>query len=179
MNPSAADTELLTLARRGDQAALQQLLARSHCDLQRFSRRVCANAQDAEDATQVALWQLHQKIGTLQILAAFAGWLFRIVERECRRLLRLSQRAVPIDESTLAAAIEPAAPLDLRSDLVAAIAALPPIYREILVLRDIEEQTAPEAALHLGISVQAAKSRLHRARMLLREAFGGSTAARE
>ena len=174
MNPSAGDTELLALAQRGDPAALQRLLAQSRGDLQRFSRRVCANAQDAEDAAQVALWQLHQKIGTLQVLAAFAGWLFRIVERECRRLLRLSQRAEPIDESTLAAASAPAVPLDLRRDLAAAIAALPPIYREILVLRDIEEQTAPEAAQHLGITVQAAKSRLHRARMLLRETLGAA-----
>ncbi|MGE4076578.1 MAG: RNA polymerase sigma factor, partial [Reyranella sp.] len=57
----------------------------------------------------------------------------------------------------------------LQRDLGAMIAALPALYREVLVLRDIEEFTTPEAAAELGISVDAVKSRLHRARRLLRE----------
>lgn len=65
-------------------------------------------------------------------------------------------------------AIDPV-PVGLQRDLGAMIAALPNLYREVLILRDIEELTAPEAASELGISVEAVKSRLHRARSLLRE----------
>jgi RNA polymerase sigma factor (sigma-70 family) len=54
------------------------------------------------------------------------------------------------------------------------IAALPDLYREVLILRDVEELTAPEAAAQLGVSVEAVKSRLHRARGMLREKLLGS-----
>jgi RNA polymerase sigma factor (sigma-70 family) len=65
-------------------------------------------------------------------------------------------------------------PTDLRRDLGIMIAALPDLYREVLILRDIEELTAPEAAAQLGVSVKAVKSRLHRARGMLREKLLGS-----
>lgn len=166
---SRIDATLVVAAKAGDAAALDRLLAVSQPDLMRFARRTCATTEDAEDAVQAALWQLHRRIGTLRVIAAFASWLFRIVERECRRLLGLQRPAVPIDqvpESRLA--IDPV-PVGLRRDLGAMIAALPNLYREVLILRDIEELTAPEAASELGISVEAVKSRLHRARSLLRE----------
>ena len=87
---------LVTAARAGDPAALDRLLAVSQPDLLRFARRTCANAEDAEDAVQAALWQLHRRIGTLRVIAAFTSWLFRIVERECRRLLGLQRRTVAL-----------------------------------------------------------------------------------
>lgn len=165
------DTALVDAARAGDAVALTRLLDLSQRDLRRFARRSCATSQDAEDAVQVALWQLHRRLGALRVIQAFMGWLFRIVERECRRLLRLSQRAEPLDDAAQAHSAQPALPLDLRRDLSRAIAALPPIYRETLILRDIEELTAPEAAQQLGITVEAVKSRLHRARSLMRDAL--------
>jgi RNA polymerase sigma factor (sigma-70 family) len=168
---NAIDPALIDSARSGDAAALSRLLDLSQRDLRRFARRSCATSQDAEDAVQVALWQLHRRLGALRVLQAFTGWLFRIVERECRRLFRLAQRTEPLDESQAYEPAQPALPLDLRRDLSRAIAALPTIYRETLVLRDIEELTAPEAAQRLGISVDAVKSRLHRARGLLRAAL--------
>lgn len=165
------DPALVDSARAGDAAALARLLDLSQRDLRRFARRSCATSQDAEDAVQLALWQLHRHLGALRVLQAFMGWLFRIVERECRRLLGLSQRNQPLDDALLAGLAQPGVPLDLRRDLSRAIAALPPIYRETLILRDIEEFTAAEAADQLGITVEAVKSRLHRARGLLREAL--------
>lgn len=166
---SRVDATLVVAAKAGDAAALDRLLAVSQPDLMRFARRTCATTEDAEDAVQAALWQLHRRIGTLRVIAAFASWLFRIVERECRRLLGLRRPVVPIEqvaESMLA--VDPV-PVGLQRDLGAMIAALPKLYREVLILRDIEEMTAPEAASELGISVEAVKSRLHRARSLLRE----------
>ena len=168
------DGGLVAAAKAGDAAALDHLLAVSQPDLMRFARRTCANAEDAEDAVQAALWQLHRRIGTLRVIAAFATWLFRIVERECRRLLGLQRRTVPIEDApAMALAVDPV-PTDLRRDLGAMIAALPDLYREALILRDIEELTAPEAAAQLGISVEAVKSRLHRACGMLREKLLGS-----
>jgi RNA polymerase sigma factor (sigma-70 family) len=163
------DGTLVAAARAGDAAALDRLLAASQPDLRRFARRTCATSEDAEDAVQAALWQLHRRIGALRVIAAFTSWLFRIVERECRRLLGLQRQTVPLDEAPPSALRLDPVPADLRRDLGAMIAGLPDLYRQVLVLRDIEELTAPETAAQLGLSVDAVKSRLHRARSLLRE----------
>lgn len=165
---------LIEAARQGDPAALERLLALSRRDLKRFARRSCASAEDAEDAVQVALWRIHRKIGTLRVIQAFSSWLFRLVERECRRLLRLNAGTQALDEAALAELPLEMVPLDLRRDLSAAIAALPPLYREALILRDIEELSAIEAAERLGITVEALKSRLQRARSSLRTALSNS-----
>lgn len=163
------DSHLVEAARAGDAAALDRLLSASQPDLMRFARRTCRNAEDAEDAVQTALWQLHRRIGTLRVIAAFAGWLFRIIERECRRLLGLQRPTLPIDAVPEAALAVDAIPSGLRRDLGAMIANLPEAYRRVLVLRDIEELSAPEAAEQLGLSDEAVKSRLRRAREMLRE----------
>lgn len=163
------DAALVEAAKAGDPGALDRLLAVSQPDLLRFARRTCANAEDAEDAVQAALWQLHRKIGTLRVIAAFTSWLFRIVERECRRLLGQQRQTLPLDQLPESAVRLDPVPIDLRRDLGAMIAALPDLYREVLILRDIEELTAPEAAAQLGVSAEAVKSRLHRARGLLRD----------
>lgn len=168
-NLARIDAALVQAAKAGDAAALDRLLAVSQPDLLRFARRTCANAEDAEDAVQAALWQLHRRIGTLRVIAAFASWLFRIVERECRRLLELQRQTLPLEQLPEQALRLDPVPIDLRRDLGAMIAALPDLYREVLILRDIEELTAPEAAAQLGVSPEAVKSRLHRARSLLRE----------
>lgn len=163
---------LVEAARSGDRAALAQLLHDCQPDLRRFARRTCATTEDAEDAVQLALWQLYRQIGALRTVATFARWLFRIVERECFRLFRragrtdMGERSVDVDADALAA---PAIPHDLRLDLARAVERLPAVYREVLVLRDIQELTAPEVAAELSLSLAAVKSRLHRARAMVRE----------
>lgn len=165
----ALDAQLVEAAFQGDARALDQLLIAMQPDLKRFARRTCSTSQDAEDAVQVALWTLHTKIHTLKKLSALAAWTFRIIERECFRLVSIFRKTVPLSESLENALLQAPVPHQLRRDLAAAIAALPPHYREILILRDIEELSAPEAAAHLNISVAAVKSRLHRARNLMRD----------
>ncbi|MBH9578287.1 RNA polymerase sigma factor [Inhella proteolytica] len=161
---------LIEAAQRGEAAALTELLAVCQPDLRRFARRSCRQAEDAEDAVQHALWQLYRKLGALRTVATFASWLFRIVERECRRQWRGRETAEPLDE--LPEAEQPAAaglPIDLRLDLQRALAALSPPHREVLLLRDVQELSAPEVAAQLGLSLEAVKSRLHRARAQLRK----------
>ncbi len=162
------DPALLAAACGGDSAAVDRLLAEVQPDLRRFARRTCATSADAEDAVQAALWKLHRQVGALRVMQAFVGWIFRIVERECYRLFRAA-RAEPLGdalEQSLSAAPVPQA---LRLDLVRAIAALPEAYRAVLVLRDIDELSAPETAALLGLTQAAVKSRLHRARAMMRE----------
>lgn len=166
-----ADATLVDAARQGDHGAIVRLLSVCQPDLKRFARRTCATSEDAEDAVQVALWQLYRKIGALRAAATFATWLFRIVERECFRLFRGGRREESLedlgDDKLLAAA--PRIPQDLQIDLARAIERLSPPYREVLILRDVHELTTPEVAAQLGLSIEAVKSRLHRARGSVRE----------
>lgn len=164
-----AQTLLIEAAARGDSGAVSNLLSICQPDLKRFARRTCSNTEDAEDAVQVALWQLYRKIGALRTAATFATWLFRIVERECYRLYR--GRTVADSLDGLAEQDQPSAPTlptDLRLDLIRAMERLTPPYREVLLLRDVHELTAPEVAAQLGLTLDAVKSRLHRARAQVR-----------
>ncbi|MBB1651571.1 MAG: RNA polymerase sigma factor [Delftia acidovorans] len=166
-----ADAPLIEAARQGDRDAIVRLLSVCQPDLKRFARRTCSNAQDAEDAVQLALWQLYRRVGALRATAAFATWLFRIVERECWRLLRGRGRTESLDAPDAPPMNLAAAPIPhgLRLDLARAMERLSPPYREVLILRDVHELTAPETAAQLGLSVEAVKSRLHRARAKVRE----------
>src|SRR3954469_5106615 len=179
MKASTLAPELIEAAQRGEAGAIEALLAASTPDLLRFARRLCAAPQDAEDAVQNALWILHRKVGMVRAVPAFAGWLFRVVARECRRLMR--KAGLPLDDAGVEATAVPRIPNELRRDLAAAIEALPEAYRTVLIMRDIEEMTAPEAADILKLSPEAVKSRLRRAREEVRDRllaggyFGGES----
>lgn len=164
-----AEPQLVEAACGGDAAAVERLLVVCQPDLRRFARRACSTREDAEDAVQIALWQLYRKIGALRTAATFASWLFRIVERECYRLFHARERLEAMDQSLEKVLRQEPLPVELRKDLIAAIASLAEPYRRVLILRDIDELTAPEAAEQLGVSIDAVKSRLHRAREMVRE----------
>ena len=120
----------------------------------------------------MALWRLYKNIGALRTAATFVTWLFRIVERECFRLLRGRGRTESLADVSDADMPEARlVPVALRIDLARAVEQLAPPYREVLILRDLHEFTAPEVAVQLGISVEAVKSRLHRARSQVRSAL--------
>jgi len=87
-----AEASLAEAARQGDPGAIAHLLSVCQSDLKRFARRTWATTEDAEDAAQLALWQLYRKIGALRTATTCATWLFRIVERECFRLFRGGSR---------------------------------------------------------------------------------------
>ena len=167
MKASTLTPGLIEAAQRGEDGAVEQLLAATRPDLQRFARRLCAGPEDAEDAVQRALWTLHRKVGALRAVPAFAGWLFRVVARECYRLMRRAGLAADHgDVETIAAS---RIPRELQRDLAKAIEALPDADRRLLIMRDIEQMTAPEAAEALNLSLDAVKSRLRRARQQVRE----------
>jgi RNA polymerase sigma factor (sigma-70 family) len=99
--------------------------------------------------------------------------MFTIIRRECLRLIERGRRSEHDHQAEPPTATRDAfdAIADKRrADLLAeALIALEPSHRDVILLRDIEELSAPEAATRLGISVEALKSRLHRARVELRE----------
>lgn len=160
---------LINAACTGDKQALSELLTVCQPDIKRFARRTCSTSEDVEDAVQIALWQLHKKIGTLRTIATFASWLFRIVERECYRLFKARLPTNDDDGSSLENMAAPFTDIALRLDLTHSIMSLPPIYRTVLIMRDIEEFTAPEVADKLEISIEAVKNRLHRARAMVKD----------
>lgn len=164
---------LLSAAQAGDVAALNELVAMHRRGVYRFGLQVCRTTEDAEDAVQETLWAATRAIKTFRGTAtSIASWLFTIVRRECLRLIERRQHA-PLEDDDFAddaAHPEDALLAQRRAALLAnALAALEPQHREVLLLRDIRELGAPEAAAALGISVDALKSRLHRARVSLRD----------
>lgn len=163
---SSVSAELIESARQGDALALERLLALCQPDLQRYARRTCAT-EDIEDAVQDALIILYRRLGGLRALSAFSGWVFRIVKHECLRRMKSRHDYTQLNEAI--DACPAAGDLDLCLDLVRSIRSLPPLYRDVLVLRDVTELSAEETAEKVGASVQAVKSRLHRARYLVRE----------
>lgn len=138
-------------------------------DIRRFARRTCSTTEDVEDAVQFTLWQLHRKIGTLKTISSFTSWLFRIIERECYRLFKVRQSKNIEARADIDKLSASSSEIDLKIDLTNAIISLPLIYRQVLILRDIQEYSTPEVAEKLGITVEAVKSRLHRARLMVKE----------
>jgi RNA polymerase sigma factor (sigma-70 family) len=164
------DERLVNAACAGDKDAIDALLILHHTDVRRFARTLCATPEDAEDALQETLWIVSRKIGTLKAASAFISWIFTIVKRECYRLLRIRQKEVPIEHipEPLDEGFQDGDRSHIAQEIAVAIQKLPPIYRQVLVMRDLEEMTAVEVADVLGTTVEAVKSRLHRARNTLR-----------
>jgi RNA polymerase sigma factor (sigma-70 family) len=169
--PSAELThDLIGRAQAGDPASLARLIQLCQPDVRRYARRHCSNAADVEDAIQEVNIVLMRHLGGLRAAGAFLRWLNVAVLRMCLRLaLRFSGRHTEISEIADDARFSTMPVLDLRHDISAAIAALPEIYREVVILRDFEELSMKEIAARLAIEVSAAKVRLHRAREMLRE----------
>lgn len=137
--------------------------------------RVCGNQADAEDVLQEALLNAYQALPTLRDRAAFQAWLVTIARNVCTRLRKkealrpILQLPVPDmlpgeDPSAESRLID----RDIEGCVRAALGRLPPHYRRVIELRDIEGVAASAVAHELGITVPAVKSRLHRARNLLR-----------
>jgi len=183
MAVNTTDPALLHAAQQGDTSALEALLAAHREIVFRYGLRFCRTTEDAEDAVQETLWAAARSIEKFRQAAAITTWLFAIVRNTCHRLLRQHR-----GEDDLADVLHTLPdPRDLIEDQVAAeqveriladaISHLTADHREVILLRDVEGLTAPEAASHLSISVHALKSRLHRARAELRTSLSGLASA--
>jgi RNA polymerase sigma-70 factor (ECF subfamily) len=163
------DLRLLESARGGDAGAIAALLAVAQPNIRRYARRSC-RADDVDDAVQEALWLVQRRVGTLRAVTSFAGWLLAVVRRECLRLARrMGGHWVEVESIENDACFAQQSQDDLRIDLARAIESLPEHYRQVLLLRDVEESTIDETAAVLQLTREAVKARLHRARLMVRE----------
>ena len=180
-----SDENLLDAARTGDRRALEKLLDRHQRRVYRFGLKMCRDPEDAKDVLQDTLLAVARGVKDFRGASSMSTWLYTIARSFCIKKRRRSKYA-PAEEESLdtepgqeARAIadeargpeESLAGRQIEAALEEAIGSLQPIYREVLVLRDVEGFTAPEVAEVLGITVEAVKSRLHRARMTVREAI--------
>ena len=160
-------SNLILAAQTGDSASVERLLAVCQADARRYARRHC-HASDVDDAVQETLLIISRKVKGLKA-AAFSSWLFVVIKRECRRFERLMFRHEPLPDELAEELLLSRPDASLRIDLARALESLPAHYLEVVLLRDFEELTIGEISLRLGEQPGAVKSRLHRARELVRE----------
>ena len=164
------DGVMFAAAQAGDPAALERVLRELQPDIRRYARRQCHRTSSIEDVVQEALIVLYRRVGSVRDPLAVAGWIFRVVSRLCMlSVLGLIRGAEALSERHEAAHFAQMPQDDLRIDLVRALESLPAIYREVILLRDMEQLTIGEVADRLAITREACKSRIHRGRALLRE----------
>jgi RNA polymerase sigma-70 factor, ECF subfamily len=179
---------LVASAREGDRAAFDELVRRTYVDTYTLAMRLTANEEDARDVVQESYLRAWKGIKRFRGDAQFSTWMYRITanaaatlvqKRRGRRAESLDTVDEPIDtsiEGQPEAAAESAIGLE---DLARAVAALPPKLRSTVVLKDVYGLSHEAIAEDLGISVAAAKVRLHRGRKRLRDVLfeeGGRSA---
>ena len=189
------DRVLIVGLQRGDPASIRQLAELYGPRIHQLALRHMKNREDAEEVTQDVLMKVYRKIGAFRGDSALSSWIYRITFNTAMSRLRQhrSERVAEQERDRALASFEasasdagalrkPADPADwsnmpdeemlraeLRGALEVAVRELPEIYREPVILRDLQGLTTEEASTRLKLKDQTLKSRLHRGRLLLRE----------
>jgi RNA polymerase sigma-70 factor (ECF subfamily) len=182
---------LIRGAAAGDRDAMERLLVRAEEVAYRFSL-VCGHPEDAEDVMQDALLKTYQHVGSIVEPDAFRTWLYTTVRNAClmkrRRHVGEPAHFVSLEQgvpethgiTTPVEVADPSRPADeklidagMDARLRHALNALPPLYRMIVVMREMEGLSTREVATVTGISEANVKTRLHRARLMLRRHMEG------
>lgn len=171
--------ELVAAARDGDQGAFEELVRQTYVSTYTLAFRLTGNEEDARDVVQETYLRAWKAIRRFRGDAQFSTWLYRITANTSSTMTktRSRTRADSLDEGTAEVVEErlfanPEASSEaaaLHQRLSAAVAELPPKLRTIIVLKDVYDLPHEVIADELGISVAAAKVRLHRARKRLRD----------
>jgi RNA polymerase sigma-70 factor (ECF subfamily) len=176
------DRELIAAARAGDRVAIDELLARYEQPIYRFGLRMCGDEESAREVLQETMLAAFRHLPGFRGDAALSTWLYQIARSFCIKERRGERPRAELDEQLA----DPAPPPDRQAHarqigaaLAEAIRSLPADQREVLVLRDVEGLSAEEAASVVGVEVGALKSRLHRARLAMREHLAGVLDARQ
>jgi len=189
-----ADAELVELAQRGQRGAFRELMQRCNQRLFRVARAVLRDDAEAEDVVQEAYTHAFAHLATFRGEASASTWLTRIVLNEANG--RLRRRRPSVDIATFEASaqedsrvisfpsptgsedpVASAARAQIRELLEHAIDDLPEGFRVVFIMRDVEGCTIEETSTTLGIRPETVKTRLHRARRLLRGTLQDSLAA--
>jgi len=179
-----SDDELLTLAQERNETAFEELMRRNSSSSFKLALSILKDRQDAEDEVQNSYWNAWRYVGQFQRGSKFSTWISRIVINQCLMRLRKARRAsfLYLDEGAADGEVRvmeipdrgstPEVELgnkEMSAVLRREIRRLPPLLRDVLVLRDLDELAMDDVAGRLGISIVAAKSRLLRARTELRQ----------
>ena len=179
-NPSAcsptalADEEIVTRVRGGEAALFELLMRRYNQRLYRVTRAIVRDEREAEDVTQDAWVRAFEHLDQFAGRARFSTWLTRIAVHEALARVRRGARSIDIEETmpTLASAAagpeQRAADHELGEVIEAAVDALPEVYGAVFMLRDVEGLSTADTAACLELNEETVKTRLHRARALLR-----------
>ncbi len=183
--PVSEELRLVNAAREGDIGAFEELVRKYDRNVFRIANHITQNREDAEDVVQDAFLKAFQNLGQFQGQSKFYTWLVRIAVNEALMRLRRRrpERMVSLDEDintgedTIPREVADWAPnpeqlynqAELKEILQKTIQGLPPSFRTVFVLRDVEGLSTEETADALNLSIPAVKSRLLRARLQLRE----------
>lgn len=170
------EDELVKLAGQGDQAAFTELVRNHQHEVYTLAVRMVADRELANDVAQEAFVRAWRAIGQFRGDAKFSTWMHRITVNTAftHRDRRRRTAADPLDAAFREPESESLSPerggesAAMREPLAAALGELPESLRSVVVLKDVYEWSHAEIAEHLGITVTAAKVRLHRARKSLR-----------
>ena len=179
-----SDEQLVDGARAGDRASLERLLERHERRVYRFGLKMCRDPEAAKDVLQETLIAAARTVKDFRGASSPSTWLYAIARSFCIKQRRRSRFAPEHEESIDDAGTgrevreiadpgrspdEALAGRQVERALEKAIAELDPMYSEVLLLRDVEGLSAAEVSEAVGVSVEAVKSRLHRARVAVRE----------
>lgn len=179
------DERLIRAAVHGDKAAFSTLVKRYEETVYRFSYKVCRDKEKAEEALQDTFVNVYRKLDSFDGKSKFSTWLYSIVTNNClmkRRRRKVDELLESLDDPPVGADGRftehvprwDETPADIlikkefQSRLDDAVLKLPVDYRVVFVLRDLEGKSGEETSAILGISLEAVKSRLRRARAFLR-----------
>src|SRR5499425_1426831 len=183
--PVSDEMALVQAAKGGDVAAFEELVRRYDRNVFRIAQHITQNHEDAEDVVQDAFLKAFQNLQNFQEQSKFYTWLVRIAVNEALMKLRRRRtgKMVSLDEDvkteddSVPREVADWSPnpeqqysqAELHEILSKTIQGLPPSFRTVFVLRDVEGLSTEEAAEALDLSIPAVKSRLLRARLQLRE----------
>lgn len=177
------ETELARALISGDPEAFERFVDVYRTRVFQYSYLMCGHREDAEEVAQETLLNVFAKLNTLREPDRMRPWVFQIAKNAClmkrRRSIFAPAHEVSLDAQPAESPLqirdraklpdEAFAQKEVRSALTQAISELPPAYRSVVLLRDMEELSTREAAEILDVSEDVVKQRLHRARVALRE----------
>jgi|SRR5687768_368685 len=181
----ATDEELVKRAQQDDERAFGELVTRYESKVYSLAMKMLRNPEDAEDVLQDTFLRAYRGIKSFQGNSTFSTWIYRITANSA--LMKLRKKQLPLvsiedaDERETPISIADWAPgpveqllsQETQRVMDEAIEALPPEFRQVFILRDIEELSNADVAEILDLSVAAVKSRLHRARLKVRNRLAG------
>lgn len=188
--PSDNEHALIEASRAGDSSAMEELVRSYQSRVYSFAMRMCRNVEDAKDILQETFLGMLRSIREFRGESKFTTWLYRIASNACLKKRRRGvfepapEQELSLDELMPRSGPDGRKPEipdwsedaerallrgELTEQMEAAIDRLPRDYKIVLVLRDVEGFSAEETAQMLNLSVPAVKSRLHRARVFVRQ----------